>query len=609
MISLGKKTFGEVWFVDFEFSAPSGERPKPLCLVAWELNSGRKLNLWEDELNQLSSPPYSIGRDSLLVAYYASAEMTCHLALGWELPENVLDLFTEFRVTTNGKTLPCGNGLLGALSHYGLPSIESVEKESMRDLAIRGGPFTDSEKQSLLAYCESDVASLLGLFLKMKNGLDIERGLIRGRYMKAAARIEHTGIPMDVEALKSLRGNWEKIQDKLIAKIDTDFNVFEGRTFKAKKFAQFLVDNDMSWPMLPSGKLAMDDGTFKDMAAVYPKLLPLRELRTTLSQMRLSEISVGKDGRNRCLLSAFRSRTGRNQPSNSKFIFGTAVWLRSLMKPKLGYGLAYLDWSQQEFGIAAALSQDSRMLEAYASGDPYLTFAKQAKAIPPNGTKHSHGAVRDQYKQCVLAVQYGMGALSLAARIGKSVAESRELLRIHKLTYPKFWRWSDAAVDHAMLKGYLTTTFGWTIQTGNQANERSLRNFPMQANGSEMLRLACSLATENGISVCAPVHDAILIEAPLDKINSVVLQTQEIMADASGIILDGFRLRSDAKLICYPDRYADERGKGMWEEVFGLIEAESKPVHGEDLSSFANEQVHVHTQTTDSSYQFLLGGS
>ena len=36
----------------------------------------------------------------------------------------------------------------------------------------------------------------------------------------------------------------------------------------------------------------------------------------------------------------------------------------------------------------------------------------------------------------------------------------------------------------------------------------------MQANGAEMLRLACCLATERGIEVCAPVHDAVLICAP-----------------------------------------------------------------------------------------------
>jgi hypothetical protein len=93
----------------------------------------------------------------------------------------------------------------------------------------------------------------------------------------------------------------------------------------------------------------------------------------------------------------------------------------------------------------------------------------------------------------------------------------------------------------------------------------------MQANGAEMLRLACCLATERGIRVCAPVHDALLIEAPLDDLGAAVATTQEAMAEASSIVLGGFRLRSEAKLIRYPERYQDGRGTHMWNTVWGIL--------------------------------------
>ena len=48
------------------------------------------------------------------------------------------------------------------------------------------------------------------------------------------------------------------------------------------------------------------------------------------------------------------------------------------------------------------------MMEAYPSGDPYLAFAKQAGAVPAHATKDTHHAKREQFKACVLAVQYGM---------------------------------------------------------------------------------------------------------------------------------------------------------------------------------------------------------
>jgi len=325
------------------------------------------------------------------------------------------------------------------------------------------------------------------------------------------------------------------------------------------------------WPRLESGALDLEDDTFKAMARAYPAVAPLRELRVALSQMRLADLAVGHDGRNRCLLSAFRASTGRNQPSNTRFIFGPAVWLRGLNRPAPGMGLAYLDWSQQEFGIAAALSGDPMMQAAYTSGDPYLAFGQQAGAIPPDGTKATQGAVRERFKACALAVQYGMGEESLAQRIGCSRAEARRLLELHHLTYRDFWKWSDAAVDHAMLHGSLHTVFGWTIHTGPQANARSLRNFTMQANGAEILRLACCFATERGIAVCAPVHDAILIEARLADLDITVAAAQAAMAEASAIVLDGFPLRSDAKLARYPERYVDERGQAMWETVWTIV--------------------------------------
>ena len=116
-----------------------------------------------------------------------------------------------------------------------------------------------------------------------------------------------------------------------------------------------------------------------------------------------------------------------------------------------------------------------------------------------------------------------------------------------------------------MLYGHLTTVFGWTIHVGSNVNPRSLRNYPMQSNGAEMLRLACCLATERGVRVCTPIHDAILIEAAEDELEHTIAEAQHAMSDASALVLNGFRLHSDARPIIHPARYEDERGKQMWE--------------------------------------------
>jgi hypothetical protein len=396
--------------------------------------------------------------------------------------------------------------------------------------------------------------------------------------MMAAARIESNGIPIDTDVLEKLVDYWESIKDDLVGEVDREFGVYEGGAFKANRFAEYLIRRGIAWPLLPSGALDLKDNTFKEMAQVYPELSPLRELRVSLSRLRLSGLAVGADGRNRCMLSAFRAKTGRNQPSNSRHIFGPATWIRSLIKPDPGWGIAYIDWSQQEFGIAGALSGDLAMKHAYQTGDPYLAFAKQAGAVPPNATKASHPGVRDQFKACVLAVQYGMGEESLAMRIGQPVLRAQELLRLHRQTYTSFWKWSDAALDQAMLHGKLWTVFGWEIHVNDAPNPRSLRNFPMQANGAEMLRLACCLATERGIRVCAPVHDALLIEAPLDEFDARVESAQLAMTEASEVVLGGFQLNTDVEVIRYPDRYRDKRGTTMWKLVGKIVDRlESNP--------------------------------
>src|SRR6476619_2091449 len=108
------------------------------------------------------------------------------------------------------------------------------------------------------------------------------------------------------------------------------------------------------------------------------------------------------------------------------------------------------------------------MLAAYQSTDPYLTFGKQAGAIPQDATKKTHGAIRELFKACVLGVQYGMEADGLALRIGQPPVVARDLLRAHRETYKKFWPWSDAAVDYAMLNSSLYTVFGWHVHVDGE---------------------------------------------------------------------------------------------------------------------------------------------
>ena len=568
--------FKNIFVVDFEFVSDPGERQKPVCVVFHEINSGETKKVWLEGKDPLTlTPPYPISESDLFVAYFSSAEWNCHLALGWPLPENVIDLYAEFRNMTNG--LPgVSKKLLGACQHYGVTTISELEKESARQRIMRGPPYTEEEKCYIMEYCASDVFETAELFETMKEdpNFDTDRALLRGRYMGAVATMEYGGIPIDLETLTALKENWIQIQEKLILEIDRDFGVYEGTVFKINKFEKYLNDNGIAWPRTEKGNLEMKDDTFKEMCLRYPQLQGLKDLRYILGQLRLSELPVGSDSRNRCLLSPFASKTGRNQPSTSKFIFGPAVWLRSLIKPEKGKVLAYVDYSQQEFMIAAALSKDEEMKAAYASGDPYLSFAKKAGAAPEEATKATHVAVRDLFKQCVLGVQYGMGAESLALRIGKSIPYGKELIHHHKRVFFKYWEWSEHVLDTTLLNRKITTCFGWQMYViGKEQKEaRTIKNFPCQATGAEILRVACILLVENGIKIIAPIHDAILIECEEGEAEETILQAQKLMTKASTIVLGPENsIKTDVKVIKYPDRYADRRGIETWDKITHIL--------------------------------------
>jgi hypothetical protein len=207
--------YREVWALDFEFHVEPGAQPDPVCMVARELRSDQLLRLWQDELP--ARPPFPVDEQALFIAYYASAEWGCFLRLGWPLPLRAIDLYTEFRNATNGLSLAEGRGLLGALAYHGISSITKDEKHEERELVIRGGPWSPAERKRILDYCQSDVDCLGPLIERMLPAIGARRqglgqALLRGRYMEAAARMEHTGVPVDAALLRQIRDRWEPVK-------------------------------------------------------------------------------------------------------------------------------------------------------------------------------------------------------------------------------------------------------------------------------------------------------------------------------------------------------------------------------------------------------------
>lgn len=575
--------FREVWALDFEYIALPGERPDPVCMVVTELRTGREVRVWDDDLR--ASCPVAWDADCVMLAYFAPAELTCFRALRWPMPSNVVDLFAEWRVFTNGRGREIGTGgdsLLAALAYFGLSHMSADEKSGWRDRILAGRPYGAADRAGILDYCATDAQALRALLARLVAQLEqrphwLEHALLRGRYMRAVASMEHRGIPIDVPLLQRLSGDWGPIKRALIDQVREHYPIFDGSTLKLALFEKWLIANGIPWPRTETGRLSLAEDTFKTMARAFPQVAPIREVRDNLGKLRLTDIAVGRDGRNRAAVRPLAARSGRNAPSASRFIFAPSVWLRSLIKPGPGRALAYIDFSSQEIAIAAALSGDGAMLRAYRTGDPYLAFAIDAGLAPAGATKATYKDVRERCKALVLGTLYGMREKTLAGNLNVPTAEARSLLRAHRRTYARFWEWSQAAVDSAMLRGYLDTCFGWRLHVTGETLPTSLLNHPMQSHGAEMLRMACAFIDEAGIELVAPVHDAVLIEADVAEIDDAVAQTRRLMQRASRVILGGFEVRTDADVVRYPDRYVDERGVHMWGRVQAILAGLKKP--------------------------------
>jgi hypothetical protein len=137
--------------------------------------------------------------------------------------------------------------------------------------------------------------------------------------------------------------------------------------------------------------------------------------------------------------------------------------------------------------------------------------------------------------------------------------------------------WLGDVVAQAYFNEVITSPFGWRQIVTADTRTRSLMNFPAQAGGSDVMRLVSIVATECGIIIAAPVHDAFWILAPLDELDATVARMTDIMTEAGKLVTGGLPIRVKVEAVvrcphCLGDvRAPDAKGQAMWCEVHKLI--------------------------------------
>jgi len=490
--------------------------------------------------------------------------------------------------------------------HFGA-HIDSSHKTAMRDLILENKPeYSKQEKHDIMNYCASDIKWLPKLLVSMNKEIAfvtrctkseiLEIQIRRGDFAASLAKMEEEGFPLDVDAVNNLRDNYEIAKDEIIEELNNVYpfyvreksrkSEFKG-TYKKKydRFKEFVetceqIDHNRWALSEKSGKYKSDEKTLDNYLGI-PEIKAYKDANKLMGQMKWFQLpeseedtdffdNVGSDGRLRAFLGAFGTQTGRNAPKAKTFVLAMSSWLRCLVRPEKGESIVAIDYASQEFIIAAIMSRDPDMMKAYASGDPYLYFAKKAGAVPENGTKAQYPNERNLFKATTLGLQYGMGALSLSIKLtadcGRIIteAEAKKLISLHKKTYPRYWVWLDNQEYEYKRNKYLMLKDGWALLPDND-NGLSVKNFPVQGTGAVIMRRAVYLAHRKGLRLLAPLHDAIyaiyneVTEADHPRLLS------ECMQQAVVDVLGDVEIRQDIDIHDHDHTWVEEKGKKYYD--------------------------------------------
>ena len=525
----------------------------------------------------------------LFVAYSAWAEMTCFKVLGWKFPAHIFDQHTAYLATSN-ILLPYNpheirhkprKRLPDACRAYGIEGWERIDKDTIAK-AIGDGTWRGRySSEDILDYCEEDVrmsVKLLGA--QIRAGADVPRILHWSNYSaKAIAVIQARGMPIDMALWNLVQENKVAVIGELLRQFDPSYGSEQpiytpDGEWSYQRFEQWLVRTGVAaWPRLDSGRLDIDSDALRLMSHV-PGIEGLHALRDSLGFIVKARLPIGKDGRNRPSLFPFGTATGRN--AHTKSPYNAHAGMRSFMVfPSDTIG-CYLDWRTQEVGIAAALSGDQALMSDYAAGDIYHALARLcglADDPDPIRWKKQNRPLRDRMKPLQLGINYGMGVPSLARGLDRHPLIASEIIERHKRRYRRFWQWRADSVQTAMLQRRVDSHFGWPLRISHSPNQRTLYNFPMQAGGAEMLRLATWRLCEAGIVPIMLIHDGILFEeTSREKIEHAI----EIMRAAGRDTCDGLEIGVDVdQMLVNGGRYHDKRpmaGK-MWTTIMNTLQA------------------------------------
>ncbi len=378
---------------------------------------------------------------------------------------------------------------------------------------------------------------------------DLEIPLVR-----VLARMEHIGIGVDREALTQIRdvlnSSASEFRDAVVSDAGHEFNVNS-----TKQLREVLFDELGLTPHKKTKTgFSTDAQTLEKLRGEHPiieHLIAYREvekLRSTYGEGLLAE--VGPGDRIRATFNQTVARTGRlssDAPNlhNIPIRSDRGRVFRSAFIAPSGSRLVVADYDQIELRCIAHLSGDPGLVRAFEAGDDiHTTVAARVFDVDPSEVDHH---MRSKAKMVSYGLAYGMEAYGLAQRLNIATSEASEILESYFAAFPSVRDYMDHTVDEARARGYTETLFGRRrnipeLASPNrqirQAGERQAMNAGIQGLAADIFKVALieldsQLASaELRSRIVLQVHDEILVEAPIDEVDSATDLVRSTMTGA-----------------------------------------------------------------------------
>jgi DNA polymerase-1 len=370
-------------------------------------------------------------------------------------------------------------------------------------------------------------------------------------------RMERAGVMVDAQRL---RQQSQELATSIAAAERSAYDAAGGpfNLGSPKQLQEILYDR-LHLPVLgktPKGQPSTAESVLEQLAESFdlPRLVLEYRALTKLKSTYTDKLPAEIDARTGRIHTSYRqavAATGRlssSDPNLQNIPIRTTEGrrIRQAFVAAPGTKLIAADYSQIELRIMAHLSGDEGLLEAFATEtDIHRATAAEVFATPLESVSADQ---RRSAKAINFGLIYGMSAFGLAKQLGIERGQAQTYVDLYFDRYPGVKRYMDATRQSARELGYVSTVYGRRLYLPDiaarnaalrQYAERSAINAPMQGTAADiikraMLVLDAWLAHEgNGARLILQVHDELVVEAPLARVDEIRAGIIRIMESAA----------------------------------------------------------------------------